>query len=34
MILVIDEDLIIVVGEPTRDYNRRLMVLEIDTLGD
>ena len=32
MILSIDEDLIMVVGEPTRDYKRRLMGLEQDTL--
>jgi len=31
MILAIDEDLIMVVGEPTRDYKRRSMGLELRT---
>lgn len=31
MILVVDEDLIMVIGEPMRDYKRSLMGLELNT---
>ena len=31
MVLAVDQDLIMVVGEPTRDYKSRVTRMEIDT---